>query len=183
VPVIGTMAVFRKTKRLDILLTAFKQLKEQGVPFKGIIAGAGVLRPYLQFLIWRWGLKSQVELRPWVKDKEAFYNDVDIFAVTSKRETFNICLIEAMARKKAVISTACGGPNEIIEHQIDGLLTEVNQVPELTDKLVQLVQDQALRSRLAEAGYQKVQQKYQRSVVQDRMISQINRMVEKSKKV
>jgi glycosyltransferase involved in cell wall biosynthesis len=29
IPVIGTMAVFRKTKRLDILLRAFKQLKQR----------------------------------------------------------------------------------------------------------------------------------------------------------
>ena len=174
--VIGTMAVFRKTKRLDILLQAFRELKKQQVPFKGIIAGAGLLRPYLKFLIWRWNLQEQVELRPWVTDKEAFYSDVDVFAVTSKKETFNICLIESMARKKPVISTSCGGPTEIIEHNVDGILTEVNNVPDLVDNLRILIEDSALRDRLAENGFQKVQQKYQRSVVQAKMIDQVQQL-------
>ena len=171
------MAVFRKTKRLDLLLAAFKSLKAQQIPFKGIIAGAGLLKPYLRFLIWRWGLSHQVELRPWVTDKEAFYNDIDIFAVTSKKETFNICLIEAMARKKTVISSACGGPNEIIEHQVDGILTAVGQVPELTQRLVELIQDHSLRVQLSNAGYDKVQKKYQRSVVKEKLIGHLQKLV------
>jgi glycosyltransferase involved in cell wall biosynthesis len=120
-----------------------------------------------------------VQLRPWVTDKEAFYHDVDIFAVTSKKETFNICLIESMARKKPVISTACGGPNEIIDDQVDGLLTEINDVPSLVEKLTHLVQDEQLRSRLAEAGYLKVQQRYQRSVVQAKISEQVKQLAAK----
>ncbi len=177
VPVIGTMAVFRRTKRLDLLLQAFYELKKNGVPFKGIIAGAGLQKVYLEYLIKRWNLKDQVELRPWVTDKDAFYQDVDIFCVTSRAETFNICLIEAMARNICVISTACGGPNEIIDHEIDGVLTPVNNLTKLTENLTVLLKDKNLRRQLGEQGHEKVQQRYATNVIKSKIAQTLKSLI------
>jgi glycosyltransferase involved in cell wall biosynthesis len=172
--VIGTMAVFRRTKRLDLLIKSFNQLKQQGIRFKGIIAGAGIQRSYLKYLISKFNLEDQVELRPWVQQKESFFEDIDIFCITSKRETFSISLIEAMARKKAVVATACGGPNEIIEDQVNGLLTPVGDVLAFTEKLTKLIQNQPEREQMAQAGFDRVKNCYSSEVVRGKIQQQLD---------
>lgn len=174
---IGTMAVFRRTKRLDLLLKSFYQLKQQKIPFKGIIAGAGLQKIYLQFLIKRWGLTGCVELRPWVTDKDQFYQDIDIFCITSRKETFSISLIEAMARKKCVLATACGGPNEIIEDKVDGVLTPVGCVTSLTKNLIMLIESKQHREQMAQQGYDKVRRCYSTEVIQKKVADQLNLIV------
>lgn len=176
-PVIGTMAVFRRTKRLDLLLKSFHQLKQQNVTFRGIIAGAGIQKIYLKFLIWRWGLADCVELRPWVVDKELFYKDIDIFCITSRSETFSISLIEAMARKKCVVATACGGPNEIIEDQVDGLLSPVGCAASLTKNLAMLINSRPRRDQLAKHAYHKAQNCYSSDVIQKKIGEHLNLLV------
>ncbi len=169
IPVVGTMAVLRRTKRLDMLIESFHQLDKQGVSFKGIIAGSGIQKFYLRYLIWRFNLKEKVELLSWVTDKDAFFREIDIFCISSRSETFSISLIEAMARRKSVVATACGGPNEIIEDRVDGLLTPVGNTGELTEKLKELIASKSYRDQLASAAYQKVKQRYSSEVIRNKI--------------
>ena len=177
IPVVGTMAVFRRTKRLDLLIMCFNQLKQRGVSFRGVIAGAGVQKPYLKYLINKYQLGNQVQLRSWVRDKESFFRDIDIFCISSKSETFSISLIEAMARRKAVVSTSCGGPNEIIDHQIDGLLTPVGDVDALSEKLATLIENRQQRDQLAQAAYDKVKARYSNEVVREKIQHQLDLLI------
>lgn len=181
-PVIGTMAVFRRTKRLDLMIRSFHSLYQQGIPFRGVLAGAGIQKYYLKYLLWRFGLNRQVELRPWVMDKEAFYRDIDIFCISSKSETFSISLIEAMARKKAVVATSCGGPQEIIQDKIDGLLTPVGNAGALTDKFLALIKSREDRQELAQNAYRKVCQHYSTDVIKKKIDQQLNLLVTNGRK-
>ncbi len=176
VPVIGTMAVFRRTKRLDLLIKSLSQLKQQGISFRGVVAGAGIQKIYLSYLIKKYKLNGQVELRSWVEDKDAFFSEIDIFCISSKRETFSISLIEAMARKKAVVATACGGPNEIIDHQVDGLLSPVGDVSAYTDKLAKLVGNPSERAVMAQAAYDKVKNCYSSEVIRAKLQQQLEQL-------
>jgi glycosyltransferase involved in cell wall biosynthesis len=174
---IGTMAVFRRTKRLDLLIESLYKLNQMGVPFKGIIAGSGIQKPYLKYLIFRRGISNLIELRSWVHDKESFYKDIDIFCITSKSETFSISLIEAMARKKCVVSTACGGPNEIIEDQVDGILIPVGSKMALAENLAKLARKPELRKELGERGLKKVKMRYSSEVVQRKIADKLMQIV------
>lgn len=177
VPVIGTMAVFRSTKRLDLLIRSFHLLTRQGATYRGILAGAGIQKYYLQYLIWRYGLKDQVELRPWVTDKEAFYRDIDIFCISSKSETFSISLIEAMSRRKAVVATACGGPEEIIEDGVDGLLTPVGNAEAMTARFVALINSIDRRNEIAQNAYLKASSCYSSEVIKKKIDQQLNLLI------
>ena len=177
VPAIGTMAVFRRTKRLDLLIRSFRELHRQGIPFSGIIAGAGIQKYYLKYLIWRYGLSERVSLKGWVGDKDTFYRDIDIFCISSRSETFSISLIEAMARKKAVVATACGGPQEIIEDQVDGLLTPIGNVGEFTARLRTLIESKDRREQLAQQAYQKVSRSYSSEIIKKKIDQELNILV------
>ena len=177
VPAIGTMAVFRRTKRLDLLLKSFRELHREGIPFSGVIAGAGIQKYYLKYLIKRYGLSERVSLQGWVRDKDAFYRDIDIFCISSRSETFSISLIEAMARKKAVVATSCGGPQEIIEDRVDGLLTPVGNVEQFADKLQILIESKDRREQLAQQAYQKVSRCYSSEVIKKKIDQELDILV------
>jgi glycosyltransferase involved in cell wall biosynthesis len=65
------------------------------------------------------GRLSNEEVRDWMQQS-------DIFILTSKKETFGVVLIEAMATGLPCISTKCGGPEGIIINKDLGLLCEQN---------------------------------------------------------
>jgi glycosyltransferase involved in cell wall biosynthesis len=157
---LGTMAVFRRKKKLDDLLYAFARLKAQNIQFKGIIAGDGRQKLYLRYLIKKLKLSDVVTLAPWVTDKKDFFDKIDVFCVSSRTETFNICILEAMAHSTCVLSTDCGGPSEIIADQQDGCLTPVHDIETMAAHLETLIKSPETRRRYAEAGYQKVTQIY-----------------------
>jgi glycosyltransferase involved in cell wall biosynthesis len=79
-----------------------------------------------------------------------------------------------MARKKAVVATACGGPNEIIEDQVNGLLTPVGDVLAFTEKLTKLIQNQPEREQMAQAGFDRVKNCYSSEVVRGKIQQQLD---------
>lgn len=61
---------------------------------------------------------------------------------------------EAMVKGKSVIATAVGGNRDMVQHGINGLLVEPNDVSALAAAMRQLIGDAALRERLGRAAQQ-----------------------------
>lgn len=163
VPVLGTMCVFRRKKNIPLLLKACQRLKSQGVDFVLRIGGEGRQKFWLQFYAWLLGL--EVEWVGWVTNKEKFFNEIDVFVVSSLTETFNICLIEAMSYQKPVVATRCGGPSEIVIDQQTGFLTPSGDAIVLADRLRELLIHPDLRRQMGQAGRRHVKESYSRDNV------------------
>ncbi len=149
---LGTMCVFRRKKNIPLLLKACYLLKKEGIEHKLVIAGKGMEKLKILFLIIFYGLNNHVFIEGWVEDKQKFFSKIDIFVVTSNTESFNMTLIEAMVNSIPVISTKCGGPNEIIEHNKTGLLVPTKSPKALAEALKMLINNAYLRAQLAKAG-------------------------------
>jgi glycosyltransferase involved in cell wall biosynthesis len=65
-------------------------------------------------------------------------------------------VLEAMAAGVPVVAADAGGPAEVIEDGVTGLLYPPGNVAALAEALQTLAADEALRARLAEAGRQRV---------------------------
>jgi glycosyltransferase involved in cell wall biosynthesis len=75
------------------------------------------------------------------------------FVLSSLFEGLPMVIIEAMACETPVISTRCPfGPEEIISDEVNGLLVPVEDAEKLAETMIRLINDEDLRSRLAEAG-------------------------------
>jgi glycosyltransferase involved in cell wall biosynthesis len=85
---------------------------------------------------------------------------MDIFAFPSRAEAFGLVLIEAMAAGKPVVSTRSDGVLDIVEHNVNGLLFELEQQDELTAAVRSLIQHPATRIRLAQEGLRTVQARF-----------------------
>lgn len=81
----------------------------------------------------------------------AHYLACDAFVLPSQGETFGIAFIEALAFGKPLISTLCGGPEDIV-HASNGLLVPLNSVADLVLAMKEMIahgdryNPQALRS-------------------------------------
>jgi phosphatidyl-myo-inositol alpha-mannosyltransferase len=92
------------------------------------------------------------------EDKIRYYQQCDVYCSPAiGRESQGVVLLEAMAAKKPVIATALDGYRTVVRHEQDGLLVPAADETALAVGLCRLLADGALRRRLAEAGYAKVQ--------------------------
>ncbi|HVS77268.1 MAG TPA: glycosyltransferase [Steroidobacteraceae bacterium] len=76
----------------------------------------------------------------------------------SLREGFGLTLTEAMWKGAAVIGGRTGGLRHQIEHGVNGFL--VDTVPQAAERIVQLLEDPALRRRLGEQARRTVLQRF-----------------------
>jgi glycosyltransferase involved in cell wall biosynthesis len=77
---------------------------------------------------------------------------MDIVVHASGREPFGMVIAEAMAMEKAVVASAAGGPSELIDDGVNGLLFSSGDAGALADCMSRLLSDPALAQRLGEAA-------------------------------
>ena len=81
---------------------------------------------------------------------------MDVYLMTSEFEGLPIALLEAMALGKPVVSTAVGGIPEVLRAGTTGLLAPVGAIGELSDLVLQLLDDPDLRARMGKQGAAKI---------------------------
>lgn len=84
------------------------------------------------------------------------YAAFDVFAHTGTEETFGQTIQEAQASGTPVIAPRSGGPIDLIEHGVSGLLTDPDDPRTLARAVTALTADPGRRARLGEAGRRSV---------------------------
>lgn len=79
----------------------------------------------------------------------------DLLISPFSKEHFSRPVIEAFAYKKPVIGTNVQGMEEIIDHNINGLIVSKNNPKKLADAINLLCKDEQLAKRMGEKGYLK----------------------------
>lgn len=120
--VIAAMGRLAPEKGFDLLIKAVAILREQGTICRAVIAGDGPMRAALEAEARSHCLTDAIDFAGWVDDKEAFFAGADLFCLSSRRETFGLALLEAMAHAVPCIATNCTGPRELITDGLTGRL-------------------------------------------------------------
>lgn len=94
-----------------------------------------------------------------------FYRAARIVVVPSMwYETFGIVAAEAMSHGVPVVATRIGALQDTVQDGITGLLFELNDVDDLTEKIVRLWNDKALLRALGAAAYECVREQYNEDI-------------------
>lgn len=101
------------------------------------IAGDGAEEGPLRALATELGVSDRVEFLGRIsRDRVAQELDhCHCFVLTSRMETFGVVLIEALSRGRPVITTECGGPQDVIGES-NGRLVPVGGIHELAEAMV-----------------------------------------------
>jgi len=97
---------------------------------------------------------------------------MDIYVSPSLGESFGMVIVEAMALGLPVVSFASGGPAEIIDNGLSGLLIPAGDTPGLIRAIESLVADSSLRGGLARAA----RERFQSAFAAQRMTRQMERL-------
>ncbi len=120
-------------KGLDILLKAFAQVDGDCHLH---IGGAGALLEHYKGMAKDLGLHEKCTFYGFINPEAtpAFYQQLHLFICSSRYETFNVSLLEAMASGLPVISTKCGGPEGFVNSE-NGLLIPVEDIKALREAI------------------------------------------------
>lgn len=141
-------------KGFDLLLDAFTKTNHENwvLVILGVDKNSCKKEEYRALLnqIEELNLQSKVLLPGCVGNVGDWYEQADIFVLSSRNEGFGNVLLEAMAAGCATISFDCdSGPRHVIEHNKNGLLVEPENTDELSKTMNVLMDDPELRNKLA----------------------------------
>ncbi|MDP9258900.1 MAG: glycosyltransferase, partial [Actinomycetota bacterium] len=120
------------------------------------LAGDGPERLALEELADRLGIRDRVRFLGERSDVADLLAACDVFVLPSLYEGLPISVLEAMAADRPVLATAIGGTNEVVIDGESGLLVPPAKPEAMAAALRRLLDDPALRSRLAAAGLARV---------------------------
>jgi glycosyltransferase involved in cell wall biosynthesis len=138
---VGTVAVFRFQKRLDLWLEIIAEAISQNPKIYGIIVGAGPLEPMLKEKHAALGLEGKVFFAGLQTNVKPYYEAMDIFMMSSSFEGLPIALLEAMSMSCAIVSTDAGGIKEVLRPDEDGSVVSVDDWKSLSKSIVALAED------------------------------------------
>jgi L-malate glycosyltransferase len=100
----------------------------------------------------------------------------DCFVLSSEFETFGVVVIEAQACGKPVISTRCGGPEELIDDK-NGMLVPVHDAESLAGAMMQVYNKQEVYN--AELIRENCIRQYGQQAVAEKLISVYNTILDR----
>lgn len=172
-------------KNQAMLLRAFASARRQGeqqAQIQGYTVhfyGDGPLRGELESLAGELGIADAVIFHGTTEDIRRRIERSRIFVLTSRQEGMPNALLEAMSAGLACISTdcPCGGPRELIADGRNGFLVPVDDTGALTERLLQLAEDDGLIDRMGREA-SRVQEVYNLEAVNGRWESYLKGLVD-----
>lgn len=121
-----------------------------------IFIGEGEEKQNLNVISKKLGVLARTHFLGWVDNPYKYIKNSNILICTSQTESFGNVLVEAMACGIPVISTKCGGPEEIILNEVDGYLVNIRDVGDIVKKINLILSDENISYNLVNNAKEKV---------------------------
>jgi len=155
-PVMGKVAVFRSQKRLwlwvEIALAILKECPQAHF----LLVGDGEWRERILDQIEHSGKSANFHWVGVQKNVVPYLSIMDIYLSSSEFEGLPIAMLEAMSCEVAVVGTSAGGIGEVIQHGIQGYLTEIDKWQNIAPLCISLINDPKLLTQMKKASRERV---------------------------
>jgi L-malate glycosyltransferase len=172
--VIGKVAVFRTQKRLWIWVDLALKILEQSPATHFLLVGDGDWRERILEQI---NESGKAENFHWVgvqKQVIPYLSIMDIYLSTSEFEGLPIAMLEAMACEVPVVATRAGGIGEMVQHGVQGFLTEIEGYEDLVSHCLSLLTNPLLHDQMAKAARKRVVKQFS----MQRMVKELEEVYE-----
>ena len=155
---VGIVGRIEPQKGQWVVIDAIEKLIKQGIDARALIIGHAMSEEYLNALqkdvIMR-GLKDRIIFTGFTREAQSMMQLCDVMVLATENETFGLVLVEAMMCGVCVVASDSGGPLEIIDNGVNGLLFQTFDSDDLSQKLSALYHDENQRMRYAMASKEK----------------------------
>jgi len=154
---------FSQDKGVDLLMDAWKKIRSQEKDNASILFIGSTDTSYFEIKtnlikevnddIVRYGMKDEIFFVEKTLEIEKYYQAADIFVLPSRREGLPNSLLEAMSSGLACIASRLPGITDyVIKEDKSGVLFEIDDVEDLSKKMLILLQNDFLVSELGKAA-------------------------------
>ena len=150
--IVGMVANFWSVKRHSELVAAVARLNEEGLSVKIIFVGDGPLMKSVKEEVQSSGIGNQTHFLGQMQDVRPALAAMDVFALTSKSETFSNAALEAMAMGRPVVLSDVGGAREMVSDGVNGYLYASGDVDGLVNVLKKLITSPGERLEMGQAA-------------------------------
>ncbi|MGQ9504109.1 MAG: glycosyltransferase family 4 protein [Thermogutta sp.] len=154
---VGTVALFRPRKGVEVLLRAMQRLRGEGVPIRLLAVGPFETPQYesrVKRLASRLELEDAISWIGFTPQVESFLTKMDLFVLPSLfGEGLPMVVLEAMALGVPVVASRVEGVTEVIRNGRDGLLVPPGSAPNLAESLKAIISGQISWRWLRENAY------------------------------
>ncbi|HEX4207417.1 MAG TPA: glycosyltransferase family 4 protein [Ktedonobacteraceae bacterium] len=161
----------RYEKGIDILLQAWRIVHEGAPGARLIVVGDGPIQRQLERLADELRIRNSVEFTGRRDDIPQQLHRGCIGVLPSRWEGMPNALLEAMASGLACVATRVSGSEDLITHQVNGLLVAPEDYAQMAQALLTLLHDPTLTKRYGLAARRTVEQGYALEYVTSRYIS------------
>ena len=154
--VLGCVARLRKQKGYPYLVAAFADLHKKRADTVLVVVGDGEEKKRIMHEITRRGLNEHVLMLGNRHDIAQILQVFDIYVLTTLYEGMSNSIMEAMAAKRAIVTTNIPENRELISDGKTGLLVPARNAPATSQALVKLIDNPDIRDNLARAAYAQV---------------------------
>jgi len=174
VRLVGMIANVRQSKGYDVFVRAAAEVcrKFPSAKFLGVgHVDEGLARPIKQ-LVADLALGDKFIFVGFRPDIPQILGDLDVFVLSSTSEGMPLAVLEAMASRKAIVTTRCGGIPEVVDDGQTGLLVPPSDSGALAKAIAELLSDHSRSLRLGANAHAK----FQKEFTLDGMIEQYERL-------
>ena len=161
---LGTVALFRPRKGIEVLLRALALLRSRGLPVRLRAVGGFETDEYqrrIERLTEELGLTDAVDWTGFTRDVDAELAQMDVFVLPSLfGEGLPMVVLEAMAAGVPVVATEVEGTPEAIRDGRDGLIAEPDDPQDLANSLQQIVVGEVDWNRLRASALARQAEKF-----------------------
>jgi glycosyltransferase involved in cell wall biosynthesis len=149
-PTVLYLGRLKRYKRVDLVVRAVAQLRQQGVPARLVIAGQGDYADTLRALIEELGIPEAVELPGFVTEeqKRTLFRRTWLHVLTSPKEGWGISNLEAAGCGTPTVASDSPGLRDSVVHGHTGFLVPHGDVSALAGRMRQILESPALREQL-----------------------------------
>ncbi len=151
---------FRRVKRVVELIDILRIVVDHRPKVRLIIAGDGPTRIEVERKIESLDLCDNVHLLGVKSNMQEIMCSSDVFLLNSTLEGMPLVLLEAMACGLPVITTPAGGIPELVRPGKDGIVTKGFDSEEFAQAVIEMLDDDSLRSKIGQAGRRRVEESF-----------------------
>ena len=146
---------YTEQKGFDLLLDSVNLLKEKIDGWSFELIGDGEQKGLLEEKIKQYGLEKIVKLLPPTSNIQSVYHSASVYVMSSRWEGLPMVLIEAQSCGLPIVSFDCPeGPALVVHDGEDGYLLPANDIQALSEKLLDLMNDETKRTRFGEQAFE-----------------------------